>query len=390
MKHKNPILNDSIYIIEDINPTIEYEVSVSEDDMRNIIQLKQRGYEDTYNTDYESEYHYEIFEQVKEKLLRDYTEEEIEEQEDYILDIIRDNTITNIIEDQDHKILFIPNDELWFNSEDKRWLDHRTEDHKVLMKLLDILQINPLMFIKLYQDIYNIEEEMKQNDFDIEQWKDIKRIPYVDVEDFITEMETSPGYGLLTFLGCIKEHEDFFNNAQKWYKYLKIPKGTTYGFYDSWVGGGSEMSATVIRDLYIEMTDSILQLENDYHYSVDSCYGFVNSVWYDSNFTMSDEKGITYNQVYDTARHMLNSYTEYELKIAAELLQKKRHDVQRLPTHTDKTFLEENIKCLRYTTLVKHKNGKLIVFLDDIRKLLLQAESELENYKRNTHLDIKL
>lgn len=105
---------------------------------------------------------------------------------------------------------------------------------------------------------------------------------------------------------------------------------------------------------------------------------------------MSDENGITYNQVYDTARHMLNSYTEYELKIAAELLEEKRDDVKRLPTHTDKTFLKENIKCLRYTTLVKHKNGKLIVFLDEIRRLLLQAESELEHFKRNTHLNIKL
>lgn len=390
MKHKNPIINDVYTHLENMSPRIEYQVSIPEDDMRNIIQTRERQYEDYYDTDYESECHQEIFEQVKEKLLKDYTEEEIEEEEDYILDIIRDNTVYNIIEEQDHKIICIPNDELGFYYRDKRWLDHTTEDHKVLMKLLDILQINPLMFIKLYQEMYDIEEVMKQCDFDIEQWKDIKRIPYVDVAEFINEMDTSPGYGLLTFLGCVKDHEQFFDNVQKWYRYIKIPKGTTYGFYDSWVGSGSEMWATVIRDLYISITDKTLQLENDYHYSVDSCYGFVNSVWYDSDFTMSDENGITYNQVYDTARHMLNSYTEYELKIAAELLEEKRDDVKRLPTHTDKTFLEENIKCLRYTTLVKHKNGKLIVFLDEIRRLLLQTESELEHFKRNTHLNIKL
>lgn len=253
------------------------------------------------------------------------------------------------------------------------------------MKMLETVQINPRMFIELYQEKYDIIEDMKKHKFDIKHWEDIKRIPYVDVAEFIEEIETTTNHSVLTFLGCIQDHKEFYTNVQLGSKYVKIPKGTTYGFYDSITGTCSYMSSETIRDMYIEFNDKILKLENDYSYSLDSICGFVGKVWYNSNFTTANQVGIEYNQVYDTAIAMLNSYTDSELKAASVLLE-RRNDIRRKHYQTDKEFLIENIRSIRWTPLNVRKYGKNKVMLYDIRCLLLRAEAAHEEHLKNVYL----
>lgn len=106
--------------------------------------------------------------------------------------------------------------------------------------MVDALMLNPAEVKKLLVS-KNVKVYGK--------WPNKKRIPYVDYNEFFTELvNQSCGACLLTVLGKL----DLQTLTEKSTTYI-IPKGNTLGLYSSFQGGGSMINVKLQRDLVIDI-----------------------------------------------------------------------------------------------------------------------------------------